>query len=218
MDAKTNEIPELLPVLEGLNLDGMVITAGALHGQRETARKTREDPGAHYLLLIKANQPSLLDATTARPAGTGAQFAGTTWAGQGKGHGRRGNRAIRTAPADGTDWPHAAQVLRIRRDAGPARGPRESKETAYGITSLPAGPAVYARNHRATENREHYLRDVTLREDAQETRTGSQPDAHAGIRDLVTGASRRKGHAGTAAARRCYGRAGQRVLALCGYP
>ena len=43
VDAKTNEIPELVPMLEGLNLDGMVITADALHGQRETARKIRED-------------------------------------------------------------------------------------------------------------------------------------------------------------------------------
>ncbi len=47
-------------MLEGLDLDGMVITADALHGQRETARKIREDLGAHYLLFIKANQPSLL--------------------------------------------------------------------------------------------------------------------------------------------------------------
>ena len=38
VDAKTNEIPELGPTLEGLDLAGMVITADALHGQRETAR------------------------------------------------------------------------------------------------------------------------------------------------------------------------------------
>ena len=140
VDAKTNEIPGLVPMLEGLDLDGMVITADALHGQRETARKIREDLGAHYLLFIKANQPSLLDAITARLNGTDEQFAGTTWTGQGKGHGRREKRTIRTAPADGTGWPHAAQVLRIRRDTGPTRGPWESKEIAYGITSLPAGP------------------------------------------------------------------------------
>jgi len=32
------------------------VTAGALHGQRETARKIREDPGAHYVLFIKAKR------------------------------------------------------------------------------------------------------------------------------------------------------------------
>lgn len=221
--AKTNEIPELLPMLEGLDLDGMVVTADALHGQRETARKIREDLGGHYLLFIKANQPSLLGAIVSRLAGTDAEFADTTWTDQGKGHGRREKRGIRTAPATGIDWPHAAQVLRIRRDAGPTRGPWESKEIAYGITSLPAGLAgprhlaIYARNHWAIENREHYVRDVTFREDAQKTRTGSQPNAHAGIRNLVTGAFRRKGHANIAAARRYYGRDDQRILALYGY-
>lgn len=223
VDAKTNEIPGLVPMLEGLDLDGMVVTADALHGQRETARKIREDLGAHYLLFIKANQPSLLGAITAKLAGTDAQFADTTWTDQGKGHGRRERRTIRTAPADGTGWPHAAQVLRIRRDAGPTRGPWESKEIAYGITSLPAALArprhlaIYARNHWAIENREHYVRDVTFREDAQRTRTGSQPNAHAGIRNLVTGAFRRKGHASIAAARRYYGRHDQHILALYGY-
>lgn len=210
-------------MLEGLDLDGMVITADALHGQRETARKIREDLGAHYLLIIKANQPSLLGAITARLAGTDGQFADATWTDQGKGHGRREKRTIRTAPATGIDWPHAARVLRVRRDAGPTRGPWESKEIAYGITSLPAGLAgprhlaIYARNHWAIENREHYVRDVTFREDAQKTRTGSQPNAHAGIRNLVTGAFRRKGHANIAAARRYYGRDDQNILALYGY-
>jgi len=221
--AKTNEIPELLPMLEELNLDGMVVTADALHGQRETARKIREGLGAHYLLFIKANQPSLLDAITAKLSGTDSEFADATWTDQGKGHGRREKRTIRAAPADGIDWPHAAQVLRIRRDTGPTRGPWESKEIAYAITSLPAdlaGPrhlAAYARNHWAIENKEHYVRDVTFREDAQKTRTGSQPNAHAGIRNLVTGAFRRKGHANIAAARRYYGRDDQRILALYGY-
>ena len=221
--AKTNEIPELLPMLEELNLDGMVITADALHGQRETARKITEDLGAHYLLFIKANQPSLLEAITARLTGTDEQFAAATWTDTGKGHGRREKRAIRTAPADGIDWPAAAQVLRIRRDAGPTHGPWDSKEIAYAITSLPArlaGPrqlGVYARQHWAIENKEHYVRDVTFREDTQKTRTGNQPNAHAGIRNLVIGAFRKKGHANIASARRYYGRNDQRILALYGY-
>jgi hypothetical protein len=52
VNAKTNEIPELLPMLAGLDLEGTVITADALHGQRETARKICEDLGAHYLLFV----------------------------------------------------------------------------------------------------------------------------------------------------------------------
>lgn len=46
---------------------------------------------------------------------------------------------MRTAPAYGIDWPHAAQVLRICRDTGPTHGPWTGKEIAYGIT-VPGGP------------------------------------------------------------------------------
>ncbi len=179
--------------------------------------------GGFYIQFIKANQPSLMEAIAVRLTGTDAEFADTTWTQEGKGRGRREKRAIRTAPAAGIDWPAAQQVFRIRRDAGPTHGPWESKETALGITNLAAGLAgpqhiaTYARRHWAVENEEHYVRDVTFREDAQKTRTGSQPNAHAGIRNLVTGAFRKKGHANIAAARRYYGRDDQRILALYGY-
>ena len=174
-------------------------------------------------MIIKGNQPSLLQAAVKALAGSDAGFVDASWAEEGKGHGRRERRAIRTAPAGGIDWPHAAQVMRIRRDSGPTRGPWTHKEIAYGITSLPpdlARPrhlAIYARQHWAIENREHYVRDKTFREDLQQVRTGSQPNAYATIRNLVTGAFRRTGLANIAHARRYYGRDDQRILALYGY-
>jgi hypothetical protein len=57
--AKTNEIPEIKPLLEPLDLSGRVVTADALHTQRETARFLVEDKQAHYLLTVKENQPTL---------------------------------------------------------------------------------------------------------------------------------------------------------------
>jgi predicted transposase YbfD/YdcC len=222
VDAKTNEIPELAPAIEGLDLAGTVVTLDALHTQRETARLIR-DKDAHYLMIVKGNQPGLLDQVTSALVGPDADFAGATWIQEGKGHGRREKRSIRTAPADGTDWPHAAQILRIRRDSGTTHGPWEHKEIAYGITSLPAelaSPrhlAIYARNHWAIENREHYVRDKTFSEDLQRARTGSQPHAYAAIRNLVTGAYRHAGFANIAHARRHYARDDRRILALYGY-
>ena len=221
--AKTNEIPELAPTVEGLDLAGMVVTVDALHTQRETARLICEDKDGHYLMIVKGNQPALLEQVMSALAGTDADFAQASWTETGKGHGRREKRSIRTAPADGIDWPHAAQVMRIRRDTGPTTGPWASKEIAYGITSLPAGLAgprhlaTYARQHWAIENREHYVRDKTFSEDAQKARTGNQPNAYAAIRNLVIGASRRAGFANIAHARRYYARDDQRILALYGY-
>jgi len=57
--AKTNEIPEIKPLLAPLALNGRVVTADALHTQRETARFLVEDKQAHYLLTVKDNQPTL---------------------------------------------------------------------------------------------------------------------------------------------------------------
>ncbi len=223
VDAKTNEIPELAPAIAHLDLIGTVVTLDALHTQAETARHLAEDKKAHYLMIAKGNQPSLLQAVAQALAGPDTGYADASWAEEGNGHGRREKRSIRTAPAAGIDWPHAAQVLRIRRDSGPTRGPWEHKQIAYGITSLPpdlAGPrhlAIYARRHWAIENREHYVRDVTFREDAQQVRTGNQPSACATIRNLVTGVFRHAGFANIAHARRYYGRDDQRILALYGY-
>jgi hypothetical protein len=57
--AKTNEIPEIKPLLAPLPLHGRVVTADALHTQRETARFLVEDKHAHYLFTVKENQPTL---------------------------------------------------------------------------------------------------------------------------------------------------------------
>jgi predicted transposase YbfD/YdcC len=223
IDAKTNEIPELAPAVAHLDLIGTVVTADALHTQAETARYLVEDKKAHYLMIIKGNQPTLLSAAAQALAGPDADFADATWTEEGKGHGRRERRSIRTAPAAGIAWPHATQVFRIRRDSGPTHGPWTHKEIAYGITSLPedlAGPrhlAIYARQHWAVENREHYVRDKTFAEDLQRVRTGNQPNAYAAIRNLAIGAFRRAGFANIAHARRYYGRDDQRILALYGY-
>jgi len=57
--AKTNEIPELRPLLEPLDLTGRVVTADALHTQKETARFLVEEKQADYVLVAKNNQPTL---------------------------------------------------------------------------------------------------------------------------------------------------------------
>lgn len=56
---KTNEIPCVKPLLAELDLEGAVVTADALHAQRETARHLVEDKKADYVLTVKDNQPTL---------------------------------------------------------------------------------------------------------------------------------------------------------------
>lgn len=56
---KTNEIPCIKPLLADLDIQGAVVTADALHTQRETARYLVEDKGADYVFTVKDNQPTL---------------------------------------------------------------------------------------------------------------------------------------------------------------
>jgi hypothetical protein len=59
MDGKTNEVTAFAPLLEPLDLAGCVITADALHTQREHAKFLVAGKKAHYILVVKKNQPSL---------------------------------------------------------------------------------------------------------------------------------------------------------------
>jgi hypothetical protein len=56
---KTNEIPELPHLLAPLSIAGAVVTADALHAQKQTARYIVEEKKADYLFTVKENQPTL---------------------------------------------------------------------------------------------------------------------------------------------------------------
>jgi predicted transposase YbfD/YdcC len=58
-EATTNEIARFRPLLEGLDLADTVVTADALHTQREQADWLVTAKHAAYLLMVKANQPTL---------------------------------------------------------------------------------------------------------------------------------------------------------------
>lgn len=56
---KTNEIPEMIPLLAPLDLKDRVVTADSLHTQRETARFIVQEKGADYVFIAKENQKTL---------------------------------------------------------------------------------------------------------------------------------------------------------------
>jgi len=222
--AKTNEIPELAPLLAGLDLAGLVVTADALHTQRETARHLVAERHAHYVLTVKANQPTLLAACQRLLSGPVSDFA-PEHVDFDRGHGRTEQRTTRIAPvtAESTiGLPHAAQVLRVRRDVGGLDGQRARKEIAYCITSLTAdqaGPAQlagYIRGHWKIENRLHWVRDVTYDEDRSQVRTGAGPRVMASLRNLAISALRLHGHTNIAAALRWTARDPARSLTILG--
>jgi len=59
VDTKTNEIPVARELFGQLDLTGRWVTLDALHTQDQTARQLVMEAGAHYLLTVKNNQPTL---------------------------------------------------------------------------------------------------------------------------------------------------------------
>jgi hypothetical protein len=86
-------------------------------------------------------------------------------------------------------WPGLAQGFELTRQRT-VQG-KTTTEVVYGITSLSPPRADAARllalvrDHWGIENRLHYVRDVTLREDASRVRKGSAPQVLAGLRNAV---------------------------------
>src|ERR1035437_5875861 len=223
--AKTNEIPELAPLLANLDLTGVVVTADALHTQRETARHLVADRGADYVLTVKGNQPTLLAACRRVLSGPAGDFAPEHVAFD-RGHGRTEQRTTRIAPAGDQSqisFPHAAQVFRIRRDVGGLDGQRATKEIAHCITSLtpeqasPEDLAGYIRGHWGIENRLHWVRDFCFDEHRSEERTGAGPHVMARRRNLAISALRLNGHTNIAAGIRWTAREPSRSLEILGF-
>ena len=108
-----------------------------------------------------------------------------------KGHGRREKRTLRTTTilTVHQQWPGLAQgfeLVRERTEKG-----KTAVEVCYGITSLTPGEADAARllglvrEHWRIENCLHYVRDVTLGEDACRVRKGSAPQVLAALRNAA---------------------------------
>jgi predicted transposase YbfD/YdcC len=218
VDGKTNEITRFAPLLEPLDLARSVITADALHTQREHAEFLVSSKKACYILVVKKNQPSLY-----------AQLKNLPWrnipAGDrqtGRGHGREERRTLQAATvAAGLAFPHAAQAIRVTRRIRPLSGGKWRTVTVYAITSLttsqatPAQLAGWIRGHWHIEAL-HHIRDVTYGEDASQTRTGNGPQVMATLRNLAIGTLKLAGHPGIAAACRYHGRDATRTLATLG--
>lgn len=226
VDVKTNEITAVPALLAGRDLTGTVTTMDALLTQRHIAELIRAHNG-HYLMIVKRNQPTLYEALALvfehppLPRRPGERRRART---SDKAHGRWERRTLVTTTAlNGyLDWPDAAQVLqRVCRRIHERTGQVE-REVTYGITSLPpalAGPRQLEhiwRGHWTIENRLHYVRDETFREDRCQVHTGAAAQALAAFRNGVLGLLRCHGWSNIAEATRRYAEQPQRLLRLIG--
>jgi predicted transposase YbfD/YdcC len=192
---KENEISALKPLLTPQLIKGRIFTLDAMHTQRALCAQIHRFAG-DYILIAKDNQPTLHediadlfeDHTPDRRRWQQAE----TWD---KGHGRLEHRHITCSPDlndwFAKDWQGIEQVFRIERTRLLLKLGTIEHEVIYGLSSLSLqqAPAPHmlsvVRDHWAIENRLHWRRDVTLGEDACQTRTGSPPSLLAQLNSTV---------------------------------
>ncbi|WP_082119855.1 ISAs1 family transposase [Saccharothrix sp. ST-888] len=155
--APRNEITVFRPMLAELDLTDTVVTFDALHSAH--ARFLVEDKNAHYIAVIKANQP-LLHQRLKRLPWRDVPLLGKTRA---TAHGRDEIRRVKTASVADLDFPHAAQALQIVRRRRTVTTGKVTLERVYGVTDLTAEQADAAeithriRRHWNIENQLHHM-------------------------------------------------------------
>ena len=118
------------------------------------------------------------------------------------------------------DWAGLQQAFQMVRTTTYLASGKQTFELAYGITSLapqyasPLRLLTLARQHWSIENRLHWVRDVTMLEDASPLRVGSTHHCLATFRNLILSLLRASGWHAIAPALRFYAAQPHQAFAL----
>lgn len=179
-----------IPLLEGCDIRGKVITADALLTQRKLATYVVNRKG-HYSFTVKGNQPTLEKDIALFFEDRGVpDFIQSEPAD----HGRIETRSIwcSTELNDYLDFPHVGQVFLIERESLNKKSGTRSHETALEITSLSPSQATpervltINRGHWIIEST-HYIIDWNFDEDRNRIRTGFGPENMTRLRRFAVG-------------------------------
>jgi len=224
VDSKTNEIGAIRELLKSFVFEGQVITLDSLLTQRRVSQDIIEG-GGDYVMIVKENQEALLDDVKTVFDGPCSHLLRKS---SDKtidiGHGRIEERFLTSSDElNGySDWPGLHQVFELTRTIVTKKTGEVSKETVYGITSLPLEEAnperllELVRNHWHIENKVHWVRDVIYDEDRSQVRCGNTPQVMALLRNTVIGLMRLSGITKIASSCRKFSAQPELALALIG--
>jgi len=195
VDVKHNETSHFTELLGPVDLAGAVVTFDALHTVRANLDWLVTSKQAHYIAVVKQNQPLLHARVRALPwpqvpAGSVTRE---------RGHGRAETRTLKAAHVSGLDFPHARQAIKITRWRQDTSDGKASRQTVYAVTSLTSDCATAADLARLVREQwsieaHHHVRDLTFREDSAASRTGSGPVNLATIRAAIIAAIKDAGY------------------------
>jgi predicted transposase YbfD/YdcC len=197
---KTNEIKEVIPLLESLFLEDVFVTLDALHCQKKTLEYIHSEKKAFYVVTVKKNQKSLYQRIEAIFDLLEDQLSSRSQS-LDKGHGRieiREANCIEVVDKDFVDLDFSSirQICKIVRNTMDLKGKNLSEDKQFFITNATPKQAdsisllAILRGHWSIENSSHYVRDVTFGEDASRIRSGSAPRLMATMRNLSIGVMR----------------------------
>lgn len=175
VEDKTNEIPAVQELIDMLDVEGLIITADAMHCQKETAKKIIEN-GGDYVLQLKANQKSFYEDVYAMfddkyMSETDKECEYEIYKTQEKKHGRIETRTcyVLNEVAFFTDyvdtWKGLKKIFAVKRKV--EKDEKISEEMSCYLSSKNASAKElleYTRNHWQIESMHHIL-DVTFDED-----------------------------------------------------
>jgi predicted transposase YbfD/YdcC len=191
IEVKTNEIPSAHDLMQRLGLSGCIFTFDALHCQEKTLA-TAQATGNDVIVQVKANQKTLFHdcqtlSDTTSPT-TVYQEPVT------KARNRIESRTVEVFVAPelthADKWEAVAALVKVERHRQvfdtQTQSWKNTDETAFYISTIVLPAPVFCqaiRQHWGTENRNHYVRDVTLGED--KSRIRDNPHLFAKLRSFA---------------------------------
>ena len=175
VDSKSNEIPAVRELIEMLNIEGTVVTADAMHCQKETAEIIVKNKG-DYVLQLKANQKGFYEDVYAMFDDkyineTDKECEYEIYRTQEKSHGRIETRTcyVINEVAYFTDyiaeWKGLKKIFAVKREI--EKNGKKTEETSLYLSSKNTSAEnllSYTRKHWEIEGMHHIL-DVTYDED-----------------------------------------------------
>jgi predicted transposase YbfD/YdcC len=139
--AAPEEVTAFAPLLAPLDLAKVVVTTDALQTHPEAAEFLVAEKQAHYLFVVKANQPTLLARCQRLPWHRVPELDRT----RDRSHGRIELRTLKAVSVNHFGFPHTAQVIQVTRKTRELHTRRWRTVQVYAVTSLPHARASSAR-------------------------------------------------------------------------
>lgn len=177
--SKTNEIPMAQALMEKLGLAGYIFTFDALHCQQKTLQ-TAKETGNEAIVQVKGNQKTLYHdcQTLSQTTVPDEVYQEPVTKARNRLESRKVEIFLSPPLSDDDKWALVKGVVKVDRSRQvfdtQTKLWKNSHETAFYISTVVLSAQEFCqaiRHHWGIENRNHYVRDVTLAEDKSRIRT-----------------------------------------------